>query len=255
GEKRATYLATQHSVFAELTDLYASDDQTTQLAFVTYERGRARSLRYAASQTQGDTSVNPTTPPTARYQQMLQHVVELTESKTNLLDALAQEAMREGHAEEPFDQQQLTRTLGQLKATLVEYSAGPRDMFAFIVNDSGLRVVRLGDRQKISAAAADLHDRLLDPESPRSEIRTSARQLAELVLWPLTAQLGAKRLIFVPDEGLHTIPFNILPWSPTAGDQLVLHHAEVAIVPSALFLTRMQANIPARVNAPRVELL
>ena len=55
GEKRATYLATQHSVFAELTDLYASDDETTALAFVTSERGRARSLRYAASQTQGDT--------------------------------------------------------------------------------------------------------------------------------------------------------------------------------------------------------
>ncbi len=56
GEKRATYLATQHSVFAELTDLYASDDKTTSLAFVTSERGRARSLRYAASQTQGDTA-------------------------------------------------------------------------------------------------------------------------------------------------------------------------------------------------------
>jgi CHAT domain-containing protein/tetratricopeptide (TPR) repeat protein len=255
GEKRATYLATQHSVFAELTDLYASDDKTTALAFVTSERGRARSLRYAASQTQGDTSVDPTTPPTARYQQMLQHVVELSESKTNLVDALAQEALHEGHAEDPFDQPQLNRTLGQLKATLVEYSAGTRDMFAFIVNDGGLRVVRLGDRQKISAAAADLHDRLLDPESPRSDIRTSARQLAELVLWPLTAQLGAKRLIFVPDEGLHTIPFNILPWSPTATDQWVLQHAEVAIVPSALFLTRVQANIPARVSAPRVELL
>jgi len=255
GEKRATYLATQHSVFSELTDLYVSDDDTTPLAFITSERGRARSLRYAAGQTQGDTSADPATPPAARYQQMLQHVVELSESKTNLLDALTQAAMQEGHAEDPFEQQQLTRTLGQLKATLVEYSAGPRDMFAFIVNDSGLRVVRLGNRQKIAAAATDLHDRLLDPESPRSEIRTSARQLAELVLWPLTAQLGAKRLIFVPDEGLHTIPFNILPWSPAAGDQLVLHHAEVAIVPSALFLTRMQANMPARVSAPRVELL
>jgi CHAT domain-containing protein/tetratricopeptide (TPR) repeat protein len=255
GEKRATYLATQHSVFAELTDLYASDDQTTPLAFATSERGRARSLRYAASQTQGDTPVDPTTLPTARYQQMLQHVVELSESKTNLVDALAQEALHEGHAEDPFDRPQLTRTLGQLKATLVEYSAGSRDMFAFIVNDSGLTVVHLGDRQKISAAAADLHDRLLDPESPRSDIRTSARQLAELVLWPLTAQLGAKRLIFVPDEGLHTIPFNILPWSPAATDQLVLQHAEVAIVPAARFLTRMQANMPARVSAPRVELL
>jgi CHAT domain-containing protein len=255
GEKRATYLATQHSVFSELTDLYASNERTAALAFATSERGRARSLRYAASQTRGDSAVDPATPPAARYQQMLQHVVELTESKTNLLDALAQEATHEGHTEDPIDEPQLTRTLGQLKATLVEYSAGARDMFAFIVNDSGSRVVRLGERRKISAAAADLHDRLLDPESPRSEIRASARQLAELVLWPLTAQLGAKRLIFVPDEGLHTIPFNILPWSPTATDQLVLQHAEVAIVPAARFLTRMQANMPARVSAPRVELV
>jgi CHAT domain-containing protein len=255
GEKRATYLATQHSVFSELTDLYASDDNATALAFVTSERGRARSLRYAASQSQGDTPVDPTTLPEARYQRMLQHVVELSESKTNLLDALAQEAIHARKPEDPFDQQQLTRTLAQLNATLVEYSAGPRDMFAFIVNERGLHVVRLGDRQKIATAAAELHDRLLDPESPRSDVRAAARQLAQLMLWPLTAQLGAKRLIFVPDGGLHTIPFNILPWSAAAADQLVLQHAEVSIVPSALFLTRLQANIPPRVSAPRVELL
>ncbi len=255
GEKRATYLATQHSVFAELTDLYASDDQTADLAFLTSERGRARSLRYAASQTRGDTPGDPTTQPAERYEQMLQRVVELTESKTNLVAAIAQEASHKAHAEDSLDRQQLARTLGQLKATLVEYSAGPRDMFAFVVNDSGLRIVRLGDQQKISAAAADLHDRLLDPEAPRSQVRTSARQLAELVLWPLTAQLGTKRLILVPDEGLHTIPFNILPWSANATDQLVLQHAEVAIVPAAGFLTRIQANMPARDSAPRIELL
>src|SRR3569833_1049710 len=97
GEKRATYLATQHSVFSELTDLYASADPTTALAFVTSERGRARSLRYATSQSRGDTPMDRTTPPTARYQQMLQHVVEMTVSKTNLLAALAQQATHEGH--------------------------------------------------------------------------------------------------------------------------------------------------------------
>jgi len=256
GEKRATYLATQYSVFSELTDLYASSDADTGLlAFATSERGRARSLRYAASQSRGDTPMDPTTLPEARYQRMLQHVVELADSKTNLLDALSQEAVHERKTEDPFDQQLLTRTLTQLKATLVEYSAGPRDMFAFVVNEGGLHVVRLGNRQAISTAAAELHDRLLDPESPRSEVRSAAQQLAKLVLWPLTAHLSAKRLIFVPDEGLHTIPFNILPWSQSPSDQLVLQHAEVSIVPSALFLTRLEANIPLRVSAPRVELL
>jgi len=264
GEKRATYLATQYSVFAELTELYASRVDTNPAlgaqAFATSERGRARSLRYAASQSQGDTPLDPTTLPAVRYQKLLQNVVQLAEAhpgepQPDLVDALAAAAQREHETQEPFDQQQLARSLSQLHATLVEYAAGTHEMFAFILNESGLHVVRLGDRQKISAAAADLHDRLLDPESPRADIRASARQLAEVVLWPLTAQLGAKRLIFVPDEGLHTIPFNILPWSPADADRLVLQHAEVAIVPSALFLTRMQANLPSRVSAPRVELL
>ncbi|MBV8740151.1 MAG: hypothetical protein JOZ12_00120, partial [Sinobacteraceae bacterium] len=53
-EQRATYLATQHSVFAQLTDLYvsagSSDAAMAAAAFFTSERGRSRSLRYAITQ-------------------------------------------------------------------------------------------------------------------------------------------------------------------------------------------------------------
>jgi CHAT domain-containing protein/tetratricopeptide (TPR) repeat protein len=264
GEKRATYLATQYTVFAELTDLYASSVGTNSslasMAFITSERGRARSLRYAATQSEGDTAVTPETLPAARYQQLLQDVVNLTESRPDvaqptLVDKLDRAALHERKTDDPFDQEQLTRTLAQLHATLVEYAAGTHDMFAFVVNESGLHVIRLGDRQKIASAAADLHDRLLDAEAPRSEVRDTAQRLAALVLWPLSAQLSGKRIIFVPDEGLHTIPFNVLPWSPKASDLLVLQHAEVSIVPSALFLTRIHANVPQHVSAPRIELL
>jgi CHAT domain-containing protein/tetratricopeptide (TPR) repeat protein len=264
GEKRATYLATQYTVFAELTDLYASSVDTNSsmasMAFATSERGRARSLRYAATQSERDASVTPEALPAARYQQLLQDVVNLTESHSDsppatLVERLGAAALRERKTEDPFDQQLLTRTLEQLHTTLVEYAVGTHDMFAFVVNESGLHVVRLGDRQNIATAAADLHDRLLDAEAPQSEVSEAAQRLAALVLWPLSNQLSGKRIIFVPDDGLHTIPFNVLPWSSKPSDQLVLQHAEVSIVPSALFLTRIRANISQHVSAPRIELL
>ncbi|MGH8308653.1 MAG: hypothetical protein ACRETX_02530, partial [Steroidobacteraceae bacterium] len=53
GEVRATYLAAQHSAFAELTELLAAsarDEASTWTAFAAAERGRARSYRYALNQ-------------------------------------------------------------------------------------------------------------------------------------------------------------------------------------------------------------
>ncbi len=264
GEKRATYLATQHGVFAELTDLYATeaahDPAMAALAFSTSERGRSRSLRYAVTQSERDAASDPERPAAARYQQLLQEVVHLTSSQgggahTELIDNLRQAAQRERKSETPLDTQQLLATLGQLGASLVEYAVGERDMFAFVVNANGLQVIRLGGERRIAEAAAELHDRLLDPEAPESEIRELSRQLAQLALWPLTGHLTGKRLIFVPDDGLHTVPFNILPWSQKPADQLLLHHAEVAIAPSALFLTRLRANSTQHSNSPRIELL
>ena len=263
GEKRATYLATQYNVFAELTDLYASgtdtDPSMASMAFVTSERGRARSLRYAVTQAERDASAAPERPPVARYQQLLQAVVNLTDSqggsRTSLVEDLNQAALHERRTEDPFDQQQLTLTLRQLHASLVEYAVGTRDMFAFVVNESGLHVIRLGDRQAISTAAGELHDRLLDAEAPQADVRESARRLAELVLWPLGPQLSGKRIIFVPDDGLHTVPFNVLPWSSKESDLLVLQHAEVSIAPSALFLTRSRIDSTQNTHTPRIELL
>ena len=82
---------------------------------------------------------------------------------------------------------------------------------------------------------------------------------SKLVMWPLTDTLGhelaRKRIVFVPDDALHTVPFNVLPWSSNPADKFVLQHAEVSIVPSALFLTRLRAMNRAHTNAPRIELI
>ncbi|HET9389414.1 MAG TPA: CHAT domain-containing protein [Steroidobacteraceae bacterium] len=293
GEKRATYLATQYDVFADLADLLASQAETNQeqawLAFATSERGRARSLRYAVTQAARSAADSLDAPPTTRYREMLREVAHLTEANgggadgdsrspqdisrddrgesligdregdlpgSDLVQQLDNVARRERGVTEPFDRNQLMRTLAQLDANLVEYAAGPHDMFAFIVNASGVQVVRVADKRRIAAAAADLLFRLRDPESPGGEVRAAAAQLARLVLWPLDDRLSGKRIVFVPDDALHTVPFSVLPWSAAAPNQLVLQHAEVSIVPSASFLMHDPGRrARRRVEAPRMELI
>lgn len=265
GEKRATYLATQHTVFAELVDLFAAQAGSEQgmawLAFATSERGRARSLRYAITQTTRDASSPLEAPPAARYRQLLREVVQLNSvsegrQREDLLSELDAAALRETGPADSFDRNQLTQTLGQLDATLVEYAAGARDMFAFVIGSAGgVQLVQLGDRREIATAAGDLRDALRDPEAPPATVRSAAERLARLVLWPLTGKLSGRRLIFVPDDALHTVPFAALPWSANTADGLLLQHSESSVIPSALFLTRVHALSRVRGNAPRIELI
>jgi len=260
GEKRAIFLATQYKVFAELTDLYASQSANNAamawLAFATSERGRARSLRYAINQQTEEASSPTKTATDTQYQKLLREVVSLStqDSGRNLTEQLDGVVRRES-GQMPLDQAQLTRALQQLDATLVEYVTGDSDLFAIVVHDAQVSVVRLGGRREIAEAAAALQDGLRDHETPASDTRASAQRLARLVLWPLTGSLTTRRVLIVPDDALHTIPFNVLPWSPSSQDQLVLQHAEVSVLPSALFLTRIQARAPIHTSAPQIELL
>ncbi|HEY3786614.1 MAG TPA: CHAT domain-containing protein [Steroidobacteraceae bacterium] len=266
GEKRATYLATQYSVFADLTDLLGSQAETNPdlawLAFTTSERGRARSLRYAVTQATRAAADSFDPAPSARYREMLRQMAQLSRASSaaggdDLVQQLDTLAQKERGTYEALEPDQLRRTLGQLDASLVEYAAGAHDMYAFIVSGSSgsVQVVRVADRHQIASAAAELLEKLRDPETPPGAVRSAAAQLARLVLWPLTGRLAGKRIVFVPDGALHTIPFSILPWSASSSDQLVLQHAEVSTMPSALFLMHEPARVARRAEAPRLELI
>src|SRR5262249_15575884 len=77
-EQRATWLATQHVVFAELTTLLANvvgDDATRAWqAFEMSERGRAKSLRYAVSQTTDTRATSSSEPSTERYRELMRQI-------------------------------------------------------------------------------------------------------------------------------------------------------------------------------------
>ncbi len=263
GERRATYLATQYGVFSDLTDLLAAqadaNPESAWLAFSMSERGRARSLRYALTQTARNAQPSLAAPPASRYQQMLRDVVQLASSVSNpggagLLSGLDRASQNEGTAApEMLDRAELTGALGRLDATLVEYAAGSRDMFAFIIDRNKVQVLHLGDRHAIASAAAELREALRDPESARATVRSAAVALARLVLWPVTGQVSSRRLLFVPYDALYTIPFDVLPWSAGAPEQLLLQRAEASVIPSAGFL--LQAHPRARDGAAQIELI
>lgn len=260
GEQRATYLATQHDVFAELIELQAAkaDQDAARIAFATAEHGKARSLRYALSQATLEDAATPSGAPQARYQRLLRDVSALAATGPHttverLIDQLDAVALREVPASKPFDPADLARSLQRMDAVLVEYAAGTRSMYAFVIQGDRVEVASLGELRGIGAAAAELREKLQSAESPLMEVRAAATRLAERILWPIASRLSSKRIIFVPDDALHTIPFGVLPWS-AASNQLVVQKAETSLAPSALLLASQRP--PGRApSVPRAVLI
>ena len=265
GEQRATFLASQHTVFAELTDLFAAqaagDDSSAWLAFEASERGRARSLRYALTQQTRDAAAPTAAARSAKYQRLVSDLVALGSRPTNsqapepLLDAIEELVRSGGGGANGFDRGQLGRTLKQLGATLVEYASGTTGMLAFVISQDHVQIVRLGDSREIARVTAELRDRLRDTEAPPSEVREAASAVARLVLWPITPYLHDNRAVVVPDDALNTVPLAVLPWADGPDRELLLQHAETSVIPSALFLMEVHADASTHSEMPRIELI
>ena len=265
GEQRATFLASQHTVFAELANIFAAakgaDEATAWQAFEASERGRARSLRYALTQQTRDASSPLDAPPAAKYQHLLGDVVKITArtttapSRDDLIDEIDALARRGARTPETLERAQLAHTLKQLDATLVEYASGSDEMLAFVISADTAHVIHLGSTREISRITGDLRDRLRNTDTPADEVRTAAQELARRIWWPLTAYLPAGRLVIVPDDALNTIPFSVLPWAQDSSQQTVLQHAEMAVIPSALFLTRVHPAASVHSETPRIALI
>lgn len=247
GERRATYLATQHAVYVELTELLIADaqgDESARAALVASERGRARSLRFATTQAEQGRLDRSSMSASTRFQELVRKVAEPFASEPTKAGLQAYVDWLGGLADvgatkaPPLDVPRLQSQLARLDASLIEYSAGRDALFAFVLNEGQLRVVRLGDNGKIAAASETFYELIRDPEAAPRDVQRAARALAELVLWPLREHITKPRLAIVPDDSLHTVPFAALPWSDSVETELLVQRAEVVVVPSAAFLDR-----------------
>jgi CHAT domain-containing protein len=270
-ETRATYLATQHHVFEDLTDLLvdaaststgdSSSGAETWAAFGVSELGRARSLQYAISQATNNDPLNVHAHSAATYQNLLARIAALAASADGAAGWSGAVGQLEGlsnpgqETPEPVNAGQLVSQLKRLNATLIEFAAGRNDMFAFVIDGGDIHVVPLGNRPRINSAAADLYERLHDPESADADVRRAASRLAQLTLWPITRYVNKERVIFVAEDSLYTVPFAVLPWSQDRNSTQVLQHAETAVVPSALFMLHYPSAHKTGGVAPRFELI
>ncbi len=264
-EKRATWLASQHTVFADLASLFATDSPANPAdvweAFDISERGRARSLRYAANQATDVRAINSETGASDRYHELMRQISQLASGSPSApTAAISGEALRAVGGEpeiasDPSAHADLQHRLAALDATVVEYAVAHEDMFAFVIDSESIRVTKLASRIAIATAAADLYERLRNPETAPSDVRRAAQRLAQLALWPITPYVTRPRVIFVPDDSLHTIPFAVLPWSAAEGAPLLLERAEISVMPSTLFVNHTRNKPAPRESAPRFELI
>ena len=163
---------------------------------------------------------------------------------------------------------------------LLEYSLGSANSFlwhegdhsyVWAVTSNSIKSYEIAGRSEIEAASRRVYDLLnarnkrINGETPAqretrisqsdSEIPVAATALSQMVLAPVAAQLGKKRLVIVADGMLQYIPFAMLP-APNANinsaapQPLIVEH-EIVSLPSASTLSVIRREVEGRKAAPK----
>jgi CHAT domain-containing protein len=143
----------------------------------------------------------------------------------------------------PLDISQLQHALGA-ETALVEYFSLDGVLLAFVVTTEGVEVVReLAREEQVEAVLKRFHFQIRSLRHGASWLDNHLDQLArrtqhhlgllyDLLLRPIEARLGARRLVVVPHRSLHYVPFHALH----DGTGYVIERREVSYAPSASVL-------------------
>jgi CHAT domain-containing protein len=152
---------------------------------------------------------------------------------------------------EPLQIKQFQQALGPDTA-LVEYFSLDGQLLAFVVTNERVEVVgRLGDEAGVEAELKQLRFQLdalrygaerLRPHLAQltGRVRYYLSSLYDVLLRPLEASLGNRRLVVAPHRALHYVPFHAL----YDGVGYVIEHREVCYIPSATVLQHCLARPP-----------
>lgn len=165
-------------------------------------------------------------------------VQEITRQLQQRNPAIAEQA-------EPPELAPLQRLLGETTA-LVEYWSLDGDLLAFLVTGDSVEVVRdLGREEEAEAALTQFRFQMDAMRYGAERLRPHLGQLLEraqhylgtlydLLLRPIEARLGTRRLVVVPHRSLHYVPFHAL----YDGTSYVIERRELSYAPSATILRR-----------------
>jgi CHAT domain-containing protein len=158
---------------------------------------------------------------------------------------------------QPFDLQESRRLLDD-NSMLLEYMLGDEHSYLWVITASELYSFDLPPRSHIESMVSEFRELLVvnQPVAGETYDQTQARTadagrrfssvstaLGEVLLGPLTAQLGNRRLLIVPDGRLQSIPFQALSLPDAGGlPRLLVESHEIIYEPSASALGMVEAT-------------
>jgi CHAT domain-containing protein/tetratricopeptide (TPR) repeat protein len=196
---------------------------------------------------------------------------------------------------EPLTVSQLQQQALDADTLLLEYALGEERSYLWAVTATSLRSFRLPPRAEIEEAARRFYEALTARNQPRAnessqrrqtrianadaESREAAAALSRMLLAPVAAQLGNKRLLIVADGALQYVPFAALPVPAMGGrgdtatrrggsdrrgpasprprlsaTPLIVRH-EILSLPSASTLAVLRHETAGRGTAPKTALV
>jgi CHAT domain-containing protein/Tfp pilus assembly protein PilF len=153
---------------------------------------------------------------------------------------------------------------------LLEYSLGRERSYVWAVSPTEIKSYELPARKEIETAARSFYELLNTPnliygrtttqrqvgastvsDLRQQEMSDATVQLSRMLLGPLAAQLGQKRLVIVADGALQYLPFAALPdpvsnrRSPDGTRPLIVQH-EIVSLPSMSVLGTLRKEVAGR---------
>ncbi|HMV47342.1 MAG TPA: CHAT domain-containing protein [Blastocatellia bacterium] len=146
---------------------------------------------------------------------------------------------------------------------LLEYALGEERGYVFAVTRNSFRVYELARRAELEAAAKDLYQSLTTDRARREfeadddwqarlkkrerEFAQKSAALSQMLLSPVAAQLGKRRLLIVAEGVLQYVPFAALT---VQGQPLIANH-ELVSLPSASALVALRRELSRRPPAAK----
>jgi tetratricopeptide (TPR) repeat protein/CHAT domain-containing protein len=182
---------------------------------------------------------------------------------------------------QPLSLKEIQQQVLDSDTLLLDYSLGEDRSYLWAVTPDSITSYELPKRSEIEEAARQVYalftkvtewrqsvekprglglsqsqsQRVVTTEAAKSSAPEAASRLSRMLLSPVSAQLGKKRLVIVADGALQFIPFSALP-TPTAGEQsgayqpLILDH-ELVSLPSASTLAVLRREVRDRQPAAK----
>lgn len=160
---------------------------------------------------------------------------------------------------QPLSATSIQREIGDADTLLLEYALGKERSYLWAISPTTITTYELPARHEIEAAAMRVRGLLtardsVVPGETSAQKRTriaqadsqyyeAAATLSRILLTPVVAQLGAKRLVIVAPGTLQLIPFGALTLEN--GVPLIVNH-EIVILPSASTLAMLRRETTRR---------